>query len=128
MPWSPIREEALLDLINLARKRMSISERRFWDAVCIHPEKWQQHPYGDEGGGFWAVALIGRIVIWFNDIEDGFNRSSYLKYGTIPDNEYWCDQHDLEWPVRVLMSVIETGKEPPGRMGPPIPGEYSPSR
>lgn len=107
---------------------MSIPERRFWDAICVHPEKWQQHPYGNLGGGFWVVALIGRTAIWFNDIEDGFNRSNYVQAGTIPDNEYWCDQTDLEWPVRALMRLIETGQQPTGRMGPPTSGEYVPNR
>ncbi|MGB0065343.1 MAG: hypothetical protein WBP85_12925 [Terracidiphilus sp.] len=126
MPWNPISEEALLCLINEARKRMSVPERRFWDSISIPPEKWHQHLYGNSGGGFWAVGVIGRKVIWFNDIENGFNCSNYVEYGTIPDSEYWCDQHDLEWPVRAFRHLIDTGEELSGHMGPPKPGEYVP--
>lgn len=89
---------------------MNPLERKFWDSVCIDPEKWQQNPFGNAGGGFWAVALIGRIVVWYNDIEDGFNRSRYLSYGTIPANEYWCNQDRLEVQVRQLMERVTTGR------------------
>ena len=127
MDWQPISEQGLLELINETRARMNLLERRFWDAIEIPPEKWQQTPYGSEGGGFWAVAILGRIVVWYNDVEDGFNYSTYQQVGTIPENEYWCNQDDLEWPVRQLMRFVTTGEPPGGRFGPPIGGEFNPN-
>ena len=88
---------------------MSPSQLRLWQTIRIEPEKWQQHPYGDPGSGFWAVALVGRTVIWYNDIEEGFNRSCYSKYGTIDD--YWCNQDELELTVQYLVSAIEQGSD-----------------
>ena len=41
--------------------------------VAFEPAKWRQSLYGDEGGGFWAIAADGGRVLWFNDIEEGFN-------------------------------------------------------
>jgi hypothetical protein len=125
--WKPIPEEGLIKLINEGRARMNPLERRFWDAIAIAPQKWEQTPYGNDGGGFWAVAILGTTVIWYNDIEDGFNRSTYQSFGTIPDNEYWCNQDDLEWPIRDLMRLVSTGEPPSGRFGPPIPGEFRPA-
>lgn len=87
--------------------RMSPPQLRLWQAVRIDPEKWRQHPYGVAGAGFWVVALVGRTVIWYNDIEDGFNRSSYTAYGTIDD--YWCNQDELELTVQYLMNAIQQG-------------------
>ncbi len=84
---------------------MSPAELRLWEAIRVKSEKWRQEPYGKAGGGFWVVALIGRTVIWYNDIEDGFNRSSYTKYGKIDD--YWCNQDELELTVRYLMNAID---------------------
>ena len=92
--WEPISQSALLDRIEQGRTRMTEPHRRLWDAVRIPPERWQQHPYGDAGGGFWVVGLIGRIVIWYNDIEDGFNRSVYSTYGVIDD--YWRNDDELD--------------------------------
>ena len=88
---------------------MSIAHRRFWDAVCIEPEKWQLHPNGDAGGGFWVVAIVGRSVIWYNDIEEGFNRSRYATYGRIDD--YWCNQDDLDTTISYLMNTLQVGAD-----------------
>ena len=124
MEWKPLSEDRILDLINESRKRMNSIERRFWDAIAIYPEKWQQSPYGKPGDGFWVVAIIGKTVVWYNDIEDGFNRSTYSEFGVIPDNEYWCNQDQLEWQVKQLMNIVATGQDSAGRFGAPRPGEF----
>jgi len=69
----------------------------------------RSNPYGDQGAGFWVVALVGRTVIWYNDIEEGFNRSRYSAYGTIDD--YWCNQDELELTLRYLLSALEQGSD-----------------
>jgi hypothetical protein len=56
--WQPISLEELWGEINGALDRMNATQRKLWDAISITPEKWQQEPYGKEGGGFWVVALI----------------------------------------------------------------------
>ena len=62
---------------------MDADQLKLWEVIRFTPEKGSQHPFGDLGGGFWVVAILGGMVIWFNDIEDGFNRSNYKTYGTI---------------------------------------------
>ena len=88
---------------------MSAVQLRLWEAIRIEPEKWQQDPYGNQGAGFWVVALVGRTVIWYNDIEDGFNRSRYSSYGTIDD--YWCNQDELELAVQYLINALAQGTD-----------------
>lgn len=73
-----------------------------------HSREMQQSPYGDLGGGFWVVAIIGRFVAWFNDIEDGFNVSRYSKYGVI--GEYWCNQDELEWAMQRVLHSFNSRK------------------
>jgi hypothetical protein len=107
--WTPISEAQLLDRISQGYAAMSEASRRFCDAVRIKPEKWQHHPYGDEGGGFWVVGLVGRTAIWYNDIEDGFNRSVYSKYGTIED--YWCNQDELNLTIEYLANALQGGRD-----------------
>jgi len=68
--------------------------RSEWERIRIEPEKWRCSPWGDETGGFWAVAIDGDQVLWFNDIEEGFNWSRYSTRGTI--DEYFCNQDELE--------------------------------
>ncbi len=97
---------------------MNPAQRSLWEATKIAPEKWTQEPYGRDGGGFWVVALLGRNVVWFNDIEDGFNCSHYSQYGEI--DEYYCDQDDLDQAVQSLLHLIATGQRS-GSFGPPRP-------
>ena len=107
--WKPITEAALRARVAQGAARMSQPQLRLWETIRIEPEKWQQHPFGDSGLGFWVVAIVGRTVIWYNDIEDGFNRSRYSTYGTIDD--YWCNQDELELTVQYLMSALERGAD-----------------
>jgi hypothetical protein len=86
---------------------MSPQVFRLWAAIKVPPAKWAEQTYGEVGGGFWVVAIIGNRVIWFNDIEDGFNCSSYVVVGKLA--EYICNQDELEIAVQdvLTMFVIE---------------------
>lgn len=91
--WRPLSEAKLVDMIEEAELFMSVGCKKFWDYIKVSPRKWRQSPMGDEGGGFWVVAIIGNSCIYYNDIEEGFNRSTYTDFGGI--NEYECNQSDL---------------------------------
>ncbi len=54
-------------------------------------------------------------MLWFNDIEEGFNVSRFEEAGQIPHDEYWCNQDELHL---VLRSLREGGGI---RLGPPEP-------
>ena len=119
MMWQPITEEQIWDKINEAWKRMTPPQRNLWEVIRIDPEKWKQEPWGKEGNGFWVVAIFGKTVVWYNDIEDGFNRSSYTNYGEI--KEYWCNQNELELIVQHILNEIKDGYPSGGYCGPPEP-------
>ena len=107
--WEPISVEALLARIGQGYVRMTQTQQRLWDAIRIDPQKWQQHPYGDPGGGFWTVGLIGRTALWYNDLEDGFNRSVYSTYGVLDD--YWCNNDELDVAVEYLANALSGGQD-----------------
>lgn len=122
MEWKPVTESALWELILAAEARMAPPESKLWECVRIPPHKWKEPSYGDVGGGgFWVVGIIGNTVIWYNDIEEGFNRSSYVDFGTI--GEYWCNQDELEHTLCSLSYRIETGLGD-ACSSPPVPGIY----
>ena len=120
----PVSEPKIYDMINAAEGRMAPRQQRFFDAIRIDPERWAQTPYGDETGGFWVVGLLGRMVIWYNEIEGGFNSSRYSTYGTI--NEYWCNTDRLEEALQHVLDTLNPdltvgpslGKSSPPRSGP----------
>ncbi len=110
--WSPLTLERLLDLLEAEQGALDAPERRLWELVRIPPSRWRLPPWGDPGGGFWAVGLIGRLVLWYNDIEHGFNTSPYRDAGTI--DAYGCDQDGLGPALRELYLRIVPGPDHPG--------------
>lgn len=121
MDWQPISEADLWQLIIESESRMSIAQAKLWEVIKIDPKKWQEKTYGELGGGFWAVALIGNLVIYYNDIEDGFNISPYFDYGLIAN--YQCNQDELEWSVQYILDMILQGGIHYPRCSPPQPIE-----
>ncbi len=81
-------------MIAVGLETMDDGVQAAWRAMRIEPEKWQCSPWGDEGGGFWVVAEKDGHVVWYNDIEHGFNvsRSSTRKI----IDEYRCNETTFE--------------------------------
>ncbi len=77
---------------------------KFWEYIKIKPEKWIEKTMGNEGGGFWVVGIIGKSVIYFNDIEEGYNFSTFTIYGEIEN--YYPDQMELHEMIESLYGEI----------------------
>lgn len=118
MTWTPITIEEVYDLILTTEKELNGDLLNFWELIKIYPEKWDEDTYGKEENGFWVVGLVGRKVIYYNDIEGGFNISDYKTYGTI--DKYFCNQDKLTWTVSRLFELIKFGKNIQGQGGPPM--------
>ncbi len=95
MTWQPMSLADLHALLCHELAQCSDEERQFFARVSIEPAKWGLAPRGNEGGGFWAVAVHQDRVLWWNDLEDGFNVSRFDVLGQIPRGEYWCNQDEL---------------------------------
>lgn len=104
--WEPISLNELE--INILKGELELKGEllNFWNLIKIEPHKWQEKEFGEEGGGFWVVAIFGNEVIYYNDIEEGFNISPYETYGHI--KEYWCNQSELNWTIIGLYERIRT--------------------
>ena len=93
--WTPISFEDLSAMITQAEELMGTQAKRIWQLVRLTPpEKWELHPWGDQGGGFWVVAIAGQTCLYYNDIENGFNTSPFTQWGRI--DKYVCDQVTLD--------------------------------
>lgn len=101
--WTPATLDEIKVYILEEVQAMSANLGQFWELVKVNPQKWQEKEYGEMGGGFWVVGLIGQTVIWYNDIEEGFNLSTYSTYGEI--DQYNCEQDQLSQIIRKLFST-----------------------
>ena len=95
MSWKPIHERELDALVASELSDCSEELRQFFARVRVPAHKWQLSPWGDEGDGFWVLAVHRDRVLWYNDIEEGFNVSTFEVRGQIPGDEYWCNQDPL---------------------------------
>jgi len=103
--WTPIKLSELEEWILHGELKLEGEFLNFWNLIQIAPQKWQEKEYGGEGGGFWVVAIFGTKVIYYNDIEDGFNISEYEAYGQI--KEYSCNQSELDWVIIELYQRLK---------------------
>ena len=103
MSWKPMDERELDALVAANLADCPEHERQLFARFRVPARKWQLSPWGDEGGGFWVVAVHRDRVLWYNDIEEGFNVSKYEVAGQIPEGEYWCNQDTLCWALPRLI-------------------------
>jgi hypothetical protein len=115
MDWDSIGLKEIEHIVTEALAKATPEEKALFARTAVPPTKWQLSPWGDEGGGFWVVAVMDDRVLWFNDIEDGFNVSRFAVVGRIPSTEYWCNQDELPLAIRALAG------ESRGKFGPPQP-------
>lgn len=105
MIWEPITFEELALEISKGEKEMSSENFQFWNKIKFTPTKWTEHEFGDEGNGFWAVAKYNNFVLYYNDIEEGFNISKFEKDREI--KEYGAEQDELQYALIKLRKLIE---------------------
>lgn len=117
MSWKPLTGDEVQSVVGAELIDCSDDQRAYFASVAIEPQRWRQSPWGDESGGFWAVAVDHDRVLWFNDFEEGFNVSRFTDRGTIPEREYWCNQD----PLRIALTELASGTNAGGKWGPPIP-------
>ena len=105
--WTPAKEERIKKDIGFCGDILFDRPDclKFWDYIKIAPEKWEEKTMGKEGGGFWVVAILGKSVIYYNDIEGGYNRSTFTNYGAI--DKYECGQLELHEMIESLFYEIE---------------------
>jgi len=116
--WTPITLNELYDEIQKTENKLSGEFYNFWQLIKIDPIKWDEKDYGNEGNGFWVVAICGKKVIWYNDIEEGFNISNYKKIGEI--DEYCCNQDEINIAVKRMFELIVFGGHTLGQARSPL--------
>ena len=105
MNWTPISLEELTIIIETSVAVMDAEVLSFWNSVKIIPEKRKAPFYGGDDF-FWIVGKIGIFLIYYNDIEEGFNISRENKPHQI-DIEA-AEQDELHFALLKLLKIYET--------------------
>ena len=109
--WKPATKEKIKKDIEWCGDVLFIQPDclKFWEYIKIEPEKWKEKQKGHEGNGFWIVAIMGKAVIYYNDIEEGYNLSPFTTFGEI--DEYYCNQAELYQIIESLYKEITRVKK-----------------
>ena len=103
--WRPASKESILKDIEYCNDILSLQPDclKFWEYVKIEPEKWIEKTMA-EINGFWVVAIMGKSIIYYNDVEEGYNCSPFTTYGII--DEYYPVQIELYQMIESLYEEI----------------------
>ncbi|TMN33460.1 hypothetical protein [Pseudoalteromonas sp. S2755] len=105
--WKPVEKSWIDNDLENQFWLLDEPQQRFWNLIKVMPQKWQLSPIGDLGGGFYVVAIFGNQVLYFNDIEDGYNISEFKTFGVI--NDYFCNQNELHHSINYLYDKVSSG-------------------
>jgi len=100
--WKPVTYVQLVNLLSHNESQLEERVSTFWQAIRLPAaELWQQHPWGNEGCGFWVIATAGRTCIYYNDITEGFSVGHFQRWGHISD--YQTSHSTLQATLNVLI-------------------------
>lgn len=95
MGLPPLSEAELYDILLKKEAALRPKADRMWALVKIEPERWRAPTYGSgtmELGsgtmGFWVFGVIGRRVLWYDEIERELAMSTYETYGEIGETRF----------------------------------------
>lgn len=100
--------EILSRHIELQEFLLTENEKAFWHFIRIKPEKWVHEAYEAVKTEFWVVAIFGHRVVYYNDIEEGFDLSEFKEYGLISNGG--ANQNCFQEYISNLFTFITSGK------------------
>lgn len=90
--WTALSQKELMMELFVGEQHLDTAQAKLWEKVKIRPEVWTCVDVIE--ANFWVVGRTEKWIIWYNDIEEGFNLSSYIKAGEIL--HYKAFRHELQ--------------------------------
>ena len=109
--WRPITEGEMRDLLEEQLAACTPERREVFERYRVSPYRAPLIRYGKKELVF-VVAVKDGEALYYEDVEDGFNRSPLSESGEIL--QHWCNQDDLQDALYSWMP----GVTPSGRFGP----------
>jgi hypothetical protein len=95
--WKPITPERLVEIIEADLGECDEALRSLFSKCRVEPYQAPIDRYGREEV-VYVVARKANEVMYYEDVEDGFNISQTSKDGKIL--EHWCNQDPLKWALK----------------------------
>ena len=90
-PWTALPKKDLMMELFMAEQNLNSQQETYWNKIRLSPEIWKCIDVIEDY--FWVVAQTNKYVVWYNDIEESFNLSSYQIAGEI--REYHASKQEL---------------------------------
>lgn len=100
--WIALSKKDLVQELFLAEFNIDNEQLKFWNKIKIEPEIWSCNDVIEEN--FWIVAKTNKHIIWYNDIEEGFNISKYKIEGIIIS--YNNSKQELHLALKQLIKLL----------------------
>ncbi|WP_334125706.1 hypothetical protein [Empedobacter brevis] len=100
--WISFPKRELMMEIYLGEQNMEEELLLFWNKIKLSPEFWKCSDIIEEN--FWVIAQYQHYIIWYNDIEEGFNLSRFKTNGQIL--EYAASNNELSFTIKELKNRI----------------------
>jgi len=114
MAWRPATIEEVRQIVEEPLEQCDDEQLAVFDGYAVEPYAAPILRYGEMEAAV-VVARRGNEVIYWEDIEEGFNLSALSSDGRIL--EHWCNHDELRF---ALNAWIE-GRARPTRLGPATP-------
>jgi len=100
--WTALPKKDLMMELFMAEQELEQTNETFWNSIKCSPEIWHCKDVIDDN--FWVIAKWKTFIIWYNDIEEGFNLSTFKTEGEI--QQYSAFQHDLNAVLNRLIPLL----------------------
>jgi hypothetical protein len=114
MGWKPASIEDVQKIVKSDLTRCDEAQIAAFERYSVQPFLAPIVRYG-EPGQVVVVARKGERVIYWEDVEEGFNESAVSSAGQIL--EHYCNQDELAWALNFWID----GRKKPQRFGPAKP-------
>ena len=100
--WTALKKGDLMMEIFLAEQNLDQDSSAFWEQIKINPIIWRCKDVIEDN--FWVVAKYKNYIIWYNDIEEGFNISTFKTEDEIL--RYSASKDELNQAIKKLINQL----------------------
>lgn len=101
--FPPISLTELENEINQSIIKMTKYENEFWSSISISPCKWKYIDENNRTNKVWVFAIFDDQIIWYDDVEEGFNVSNFEEPGVFSPET--AEQDELVFAIRKLLRI-----------------------